>query len=64
MTCYNAGMLFKKQEFTVYLTGDDFVGVPFRDAEEAVAVAEAQAVIDAKLRKMRDAREIVLWTED
>jgi len=57
-------MLFKKQEFTIRFAGDDFVGVPFKDAETAIAVAEAQAVIDAKLREMKDAREILPWTDD
>ena len=57
-------MLFKKQEFTVRFAGDDFVGVPFKDAEEAIAVAEAHAVIDAKLRAALDFREVVLWRDD
>lgn len=64
MTCYNAGMLFKKQEFTVRITGDDLVGVPFKDAEQALAAIEVRAAIDAKLREWLDVREIVPWIEE
>jgi len=64
MTCYNVGMLFKRQEFTIRVVGDDFVGAPFNDAEQALAAIEVRAEIDAKLREWLDVREIVLWTEE